>query len=183
MSNDPPQDFAEWAVGAWSELLPEMDHSFTLFGLRIEQVAATLERAQKRGLRAYLAHGIVGIDDFRTLALIRRSGDIGISVTAIAEHLSATRGAISNRLDRLEREEMFERVYSDRDRRSHQIRLNSAGIELVDEMYRTIADIHTQLFSQLTEEQRAATSEGLLVITRTTDAGTLFPRAQKAVKG
>ncbi len=161
-----PVDHAEWSIQRWEEILPEADHSFGLFGLRIEQVTDVLNSAQKRTLRRFSHYGISGIDDFRTLALIRRAGDLGMTVSELADFLGATRGAISNRIQRLYEQDILERHDCDRDRRSYKLTLNRQGKQLVDEMYHAINNVRAQFFSQLNDEQLESLSDALATIAR-----------------
>ena len=113
---------------------------------------------QQAAFRAFANRGIANRDDFRTLALLRRLGEKGASVTEIATALGVTAGTVSNRIDRLGREGLFARVPHDRDRRSHLVTLTSQGIELTDELYRAIISVHDDFLKSFNDKQASQLS-------------------------
>ena len=137
----------------WESLSAEIDGARVRTGVQIEFVSDALAARQQRALRPYTAQGIVNRDDFRTLAVIRRFGERGASITEIAEALRSSPGTISNRVDRLHREGHLARVPHDRDRRSHRIKFTPQGTELIDEMIRAMIGVHESFLASLSDAQ------------------------------
>ncbi len=138
---------------AWERLSTELNGPRIRLGVQIEFVSDALAAQQMRALRPYIGRGIANRDDFRTMAVIRRFGERGASITEIAEALRSSPGTISNRIDRLHNEGHLTRVPHDRDRRSHRIKFTPEGAALVDEMVEAMAGVHESFLASLSDAQ------------------------------
>lgn len=148
-------DYATWASESWSEIVPGQDSALTTAAVRFQMTSRLLAKAQTRQLRAFAYQGITGLEDFRTIALLRRSEAPGLQVSEIADLLRITRGATSNRLERFSDEGLIDRTQNSRDRRSHYVNLTDSGKELADVMYGSVNQAHEHFFGALEPEELA----------------------------
>ena len=146
------RDYASWAARSWAELVPDLEAEYTDITIRFQRASRQLTELQKRHLKAFAGHGITGIEDFRTMALLRRADQPGLQVSEIADMLRVTRGAVSNRLDRFEAEGYITRVANRRDRRSHFVQLTESGVELAEEMFTSLSAVHQDFFAPLVDD-------------------------------
>ncbi|MFA7415747.1 MAG: MarR family transcriptional regulator [Rhizobium sp.] len=91
---------------------------------RLFQVANTMHT---KGTKALTDLGVTTQQWIVLGELSRAQSDEGISVNKLSERLFVTRQNLSGMLDRLEREEIVERVTCDEDRRARRIRLTEKG--------------------------------------------------------
>lgn len=84
-----------------------------------------INRRIKRGLEATLAEYDLTHQDFHVLATLRNSGSR--TPGALAKYSELSTGAMTSRLDKLEREGLIRRVPSPDDRRSVVVELTDAG--------------------------------------------------------
>jgi DNA-binding MarR family transcriptional regulator len=83
----------------------------------------------------YAKHGL-GEGDFDVLATLRRAGDpFERTAGELANHTMVTSGAMSKRIDRLERAGLVSRRASEADARARVIALTPAGRELIDRAF------------------------------------------------
>ena len=91
---------------------------------------------------------------FLTLIVMNRNPDDAVSPSALAEKVGVRRATMTGLLDRLERDEMIERLAHHRDRRKIGVRLTSNGRQVLADLlpgyYRRIAKI----MANLTEKER-----------------------------
>ena len=96
-----------------------------------------------------LGHHGLSQGRFLTLIVMNRNPDDEVSPSYLAEKVGVKRATMSGLLDRLERDDMIERLAHHRDRRKIGVRLTSNGRKVLAEMlpdyYRSIAKIMTNL--------------------------------------
>lgn len=138
-------------IEQWGEQRPDLDVSpMGLIG-RLHRLAARLNDE----LRPVFAEAGLGDGDFDVLAALRRSNAEGeLTPTELGATTMVTSGAITKRIDRLERAGLVSRTVSDADARSRRVRLTPRGRRLVDELVeRHVANEH-RLVSGLGERER-----------------------------
>jgi DNA-binding MarR family transcriptional regulator len=105
--------------------------------------------------QVYGQHGL-GEGDFDVLATLRRAGEpFERTPRELADHTMVTSGAMTKRVDRLERSGLVTRRASETDGRGRVIALTQAGRELIDQAFTEhIANEH-RLLAALTPGERA----------------------------
>jgi DNA-binding MarR family transcriptional regulator len=100
--------------------------------------------------------------EFDVLATLRRSGPpYALTPTALYEATMVTSGAITARLDRLEKSGLIGRAPHPADRRGVVVQLTDKGRALIDEAVTAHVENEHQILSGLTQEERD-TLAGLL---------------------
>lgn len=124
-------DHIDRVVAEWRRERPDLDPSGLEVVARVGRVASLLEGRLAERLAA---HGI-GIPGYAVLAALRRAGPpFERTPGELSREVMLTSGAMTNRLDRLERAELVERRRPvDGDRRSIRIHLTRTGRGLIDE--------------------------------------------------
>lgn len=109
----------------------------------------------------YRKYGL-GEGDFDVLAALRRAGaPFERAPGELAEHTMVTTGAMTKRLDRLERAGLVSRRASESDGRGRVVALTGEGLELIDRTFSEHMANERRLLEVLTEEE-AARLESLL---------------------
>lgn len=160
MSSRP--DFAFRAVQGWQELLPELDTTpdeLAVF-IRLSRLLTHMDRLDERSLRAFEREGIRGIDDFLTIALMRRT-PTGLSNTELIEQLGGSKGGMSARLDRFARHGLCRSTPSPLDRRTNINTLTATGTYLADRMAEAVTNGRMVLLARLDQHQVADLSHVL----------------------
>ncbi len=123
-------DRAGRAVEQWRRERPDLDVApMELLG-RLKQVAATIN--QDRQAPVFASFGLQA-GEFDVLATLRRAGKpYRLTPTALYEATMVTSGAMTARLDRLEKAGWIERLPNPEDRRGLLIQLTDAGRKLID---------------------------------------------------
>jgi DNA-binding MarR family transcriptional regulator len=158
-SSDPTRaDHAQRVVDQWASERPDLDASPVLVIGRLHRVGLALTAEL---VKVYDDFGL-GEGDFDVLATLRRSGEpYELTPTDLMEQTMVTSGAVTKRLDRLERAGLVERRVSTDDRRSRIVALTSRGRELMDRAAEAHFANEARLLEPLTSRERA-TLAGLL---------------------
>jgi DNA-binding MarR family transcriptional regulator len=123
------RDGVDRIVAQWARERPELDPSPMEVVGRIHRVAALLET----GLRPPFAAEGLGNGDFDVLASLRRAGDpYRLSAADLTASMMVTSGAVTKRVDRLERAGLVTRTVAEHDGRGRLIGLTPRGLEVVD---------------------------------------------------
>jgi DNA-binding MarR family transcriptional regulator len=136
-SSDTPQresgggDHVDQVREQWRRVRPDLDTAPVAIVARVGRAAAYFDQS----INALMArHGLTR-SSWDVLATLRRSGPpFERSPTDLYRGLMRTSGTMTNRLKRLERDELIERVADPEDGRGLLVRLTAKGVELVDEM-------------------------------------------------
>ncbi len=139
-------------IEQWAAARPDLDVSpMGLIG-RLHRLAALLNDE----LRPIFAEAGLGDGDFDVLAALRRSDPPHeLTPGQLAATTMVTSGAMSKRIDRLERLGLVRRAVSDDDARSRRISLTEEGFALVDELLeKHVANEH-RLVAGLSEAERS----------------------------
>ncbi|GAB3656301.1 MarR family transcriptional regulator [Actinocorallia lasiicapitis] len=123
------EDAVDRMMEQWRAARPELDPSpMGVFG-RISR----LNRLLEKHINGYFGRYDLEFWEFDMLATLRRAGDDGeLTAGALLKASMVTSGAITNRIDRLERKGLVERRQDPADRRSVRVRLTGPGAELID---------------------------------------------------
>ena len=123
-------DYEDRAAADWQRERPDLDPAPLQVVGRILRVSQLLRRELAEGLERY----DLSVPGFSVLAALRRSGQpYTLTPTMLSKEVLLTSGAMTNRIDRLERAGLVERVRSEVDRRSVLVQLTPAGLQRIDE--------------------------------------------------
>ena len=154
-------------IAQWKVQRPDLDVSpMGLIG-RLHRLAARLDDE----LRPVFAAAGLGDGDFDVLASLRRNGPPHeLTPGELGATTMVTSGAITKRVDRLERAGLVTRTVSEQDARSRRIALTPKGRRLVDDLVeRHVANEH-RLVSGLSAREREHLAELLQAWGRALDA-------------
>jgi DNA-binding MarR family transcriptional regulator len=145
-------DRVDAIVAQWNRERPDVDVSPMEVVGRILRASRYLDAALERVFARYgLDFGL-----FDVLATLRRSGPpYALAPRALNRWCMLSSGAMTKRLDRLERLGLIARKANPDDRRGVQVVLSAAGLELVDEVLVAHVENEEELLEALTAEGRA----------------------------
>ncbi|MBD9367499.1 MarR family transcriptional regulator [Xanthomonas sp. XNM01] len=146
-------DRAERARAQWQRERPDLDASVMALVGRVMEAAHVLDRDWFSPLAARFE---LHRGEFDVLATLRRSGaPYALTPTGLYESLMLSSGAMTSRLDRLERKGLIERMPSPEDRRSILVRLTPAGLALIDSVLPLHVANEQQAVAALTRKEQA----------------------------
>lgn len=152
-------DRARRAQEEWQRERPDIDANVMALVGRLLQATHLLERNWFLPLAAQFE---LHQGEFDVIATLRRSGNpYAMTPTDLHEGLMLSSGAMTSRLDRLERKSLIERVPSPNDRRSTLVRLTPAGLALIDKLLPLHVANEQQALAALTQKEQAQL-DGLL---------------------
>lgn len=152
-------DRARRAQEEWQRERPDIDANVMALVGRLLQATHLLERNWFLPLAAQFE---LHQGEFDVIATLRRSGNpYSMTPTDLHEGLMLSSGAMTSRLDRLERKGLIERVPSPNDRRSTLVRLTPAGLALIDKLLPLHVANEQQAMAALTQKEQAQL-DGLL---------------------
>ena len=104
--------------------------------------------------------------EFDVIATLRRAGEpYMLTPTELFQSLLLTSGAMTSRLDRLEKAGLIQRFPSSTDRRSVQVQLTKMGLELINKILPLHIENEKQALSALSEEEQELLSSLLEKLT------------------
>ncbi|MFM2060384.1 MAG: hypothetical protein RLZZ507_54 [Cyanobacteriota bacterium] len=134
----------------WQQELPQLDTSAIGIIGRVLRIARLLEKHRESILVDY---GL-NVWSFDVLATLRRQGQpFCLKPTELYSLLMLSSGAMTNRIDRLEQDEIVTRVRDAEDRRSVMVQLTPKGIQLADTVMPILFEKEKQLLSQFTADE------------------------------
>lgn len=146
------KDRARRAREEWQRERPDIDANVMALVGRLLEATHLLERHWFLPLAAQFE---LHQGEFDVIATLRRSGrPYAMTPTGLHEGLMLSSGAMTSRLDRLERKGLIERVPSPNDRRSTLVRLTPAGLALIDKMLPLHVANEQQALSSLTQKEQ-----------------------------
>ena len=152
-----PTDSIDRIVRAWAERDPGLDAGPLEVAGRLLLCAGHLERAIVAALQPFgLSFG-----DFDVLNTLRRRGDDGTNPRDLARSSLITSGAMTSRLDRLERAGFIERRPDPGDRRGVLVQLTKPGERLAEESLHAVLAADEAFLEPLSPRQRASVAAAL----------------------
>jgi DNA-binding MarR family transcriptional regulator len=151
-------DHVDRMVQAWARTAPDLDTSPLEVAGRLLRCAVYLERSIDRALRSLgLSFG-----DFDVINTIRRRADAaGTNPRDLAASALVTSGAMTSRLDRLERAGLVERRPDPGDRRAILVRLTPQGKERAVKALEAVLAADRRFLDPLDSDDRAAVAAAL----------------------
>lgn len=154
------EDEVDRLVAAWRRERPDMDVSPMHVLSRISRLAHHLDRARKQ---AFASHRLEAWE-FDVLSALRRSGKpYQLSPGQLVHETLVTSGTMTNRVDRLAKRGLVERLPDPDDRRGVQVKLSTAGRKAVDGALDALLAHEQQLLAGLS----TAEAESLATALRT----------------
>ncbi|GAA3002339.1 MarR family winged helix-turn-helix transcriptional regulator [Streptomyces fulvorobeus] len=140
----------------WRRERPDMSPA----GLDAMALVGRIKRAEQllsKGMKpVFTEHGLE-FAEFDVLATLRRVGaPHELTAGGLLKSAMVTSGAITNRLDRLERKGLIERHPDPADRRAIRVRLTGAGLEVVDRAVVDHVANEERMLEGLTAQDRRA---------------------------
>jgi DNA-binding MarR family transcriptional regulator len=124
------RDHVDDLTEQWAGERPELDTS----ALRLSARVVRLERFLSRRIQADLDDVGLNEGEVNVLAALRRAGPpYELTPTELYQGLLVSSGAMTNRIDRLERAGLVRRIPDDTDRRRTRVALTDRGRETIDE--------------------------------------------------
>ncbi|WP_031050595.1 MarR family winged helix-turn-helix transcriptional regulator [Streptomyces sp. NRRL F-5650] len=158
MDDRQPLDHVARIQADWRRELPDVDVSPQGVIGRLHRLAA---RLTDELCRVYDHYGL-GEGEFDVLCALRRAGEpYERAPGALAAHTMVTTGAMTKRIDRLERAGLVTRRRSDGDQRGRIVALTGAGRALIDEAFADHMRNERRLLDLLSPDE-AKTLEALL---------------------
>lgn len=123
-------DHVDRIVEQWAEQRPELDTSGLRVAARVIRLQRYLDQAVSDAVRPF---GLQ-VGELNVLATLRRSGPpFQLTPTALYRGLLISSGAMTNRLDRLETNNLITRTVDPDDRRRVQVALTDRGRQVIDQ--------------------------------------------------
>jgi DNA-binding MarR family transcriptional regulator len=152
-----PTDSVDRVIQTWAERDPQLDASPLEVVGRLLLCAAHLERAIVAALQPFgLSFG-----DFDVLNTLRRRADDGTNPRELARSSLITSGAMTSRLDRLERAGLIERRPDPGDRRGVLVHLTEPGERLAEESLHAVLAADEAFLEPLSPRQRDSVAAAL----------------------
>ena len=146
------EDAVDHIAQQWAAERPDLDVGPMEVIGRIHRVGALLDI----GLREVFAQAALGNGDFDVLASLRRSGSpYELAPTELSATTMVTSGAVTKRVDRLERLGLVDRRVSETDGRGRVIGLTHQGRSLVDRLHPLHLANEDRLLDALDAKERA----------------------------
>lgn len=149
----PAPDRIASVQAAWRRERPDLDVAPQAVIGRLHRLAALLTEEL---CVVYRRHGL-GEGDFDVLAALRRAGDpFERAPGELAAHTMVTTGAMTKRIDRLERAGLVTRRRATGDGRGRVVALTPAGRELIDRAFTEHMHNEHRLMSALSRDEASA---------------------------
>jgi DNA-binding MarR family transcriptional regulator len=144
-------DSVDLILEQWARERPDLDASPMGVVGRVQRISRELERALVR----VFARFDLGQGEFDALATLRRSGEpYRLTPGALCESMMVTSGAVTKRVDRLERVGLVAREPDPDDRRGVLVGLTAEGLEMVDRVVEEHLENEQRLLADLTDAER-----------------------------
>ncbi len=152
----PQRDFVDAILGQWKKERPDLDASPMAVLGRMSRLEAHTGRLIAEELARFdLARG-----EFDVLATLRRAGaPHRLNPKALSERLMLSSGAMTNRLDQLEKRGLIRRTPDPEDRRGLLIELTAEGKALIDEALGAHLTNEEKILGALNRKERKALAE------------------------
>ncbi|MGX5845938.1 MarR family winged helix-turn-helix transcriptional regulator [Mesorhizobium sp. PL10] len=145
-------DRAAKAVEQWTRERPDLNVSPMLVLGRLNEASSLIARERLAPLFARFG---LQAGEFDVLATLRRSGSPHtLTPTALYEATMVTSGAMTNRLDRLEKAGLILRGPHPNDRRGIVVQLTENGLALIDEALTAHVANEHEILAGLTQTER-----------------------------
>lgn len=174
------RDHVDGILEQWKRELPDLDTTPMGVVGRLSRASRVLER----GLAPTFSASDLNGGEFDVLATLRRAGSpYRMTPKRLSEAAMLSSGAMTNRLDRLERAGLVARHPDPSDRRGTLVSLTAEGKDLVEKVVIEHVENERRLLDALSPEERETLSALLRKLLLPFDRGTKQPSAAQEPPG
>lgn len=139
-------------VEQWQQLGLDTDFSTVAIIARILRINKNLESRMAKLHREYdLKQG-----EFDVLAALKRSTEAALTPSQLYQTMLLSSGAMTSRLDRLEKKQLIQRQHCTQDRRSIKVSLTEQGTQLVNRAYPAHFELIESFLSPMSAKDKQA---------------------------
>ncbi|NOH46921.1 MarR family transcriptional regulator [Vibrio rotiferianus] len=154
-------DAIDRVVSQWAKEKPDLDTEPMAIMGRLMRIAKHMENRVAEVHKRY----DLKMGEFDVLATLRRSGEpYRLTPSELISSMMLTSGAMTNRLDKLEKKGLIDREHSKEDRRSVAVQLTSKGFELIDALIEQHLQAQHELMGSLTSDERGQVNQALKLL-------------------
>ncbi|CAH1584387.1 MarR family transcriptional regulator [Vibrio rotiferianus] len=154
-------DAIDRVVSQWAKEKPDLDTEPMAIMGRLMRIAKHMENHVAEVHKRY----DLKMGEFDVLATLRRSGEpYRLTPSELISSMMLTSGAMTNRLDKLEKKGLIDREHSKEDRRSVTVQLTSKGFELIDALIEQHLQAQHELMGSLTSDEREQVNQALKLL-------------------
>lgn len=153
-------DAVDAIIEQWSEARPDLEPQLGAMATigRLGRVVTHITRR----VEAVAGEFGYSVGELDVLFALRRSGPpFELTPSQLARTMMLSPAGVTNRIDRLERDELVERLLDARDRRSFRVRLTATGKGLADLMVGRHVAAEVELLDPLSDAERRALDKAL----------------------
>ncbi len=151
---DTHDDLAHQIADRWATYLPDLSRDLLTVAIRLERTLKSLDRELSHAVTPFGRHGIRNMEDFRLLAVLRRVGDEGITITEASQEIGITKASTSARVERLVQEGLVHRDESEVDRRATRLTLDPSAAQLVDDCQKATLGVYDRVLGDFTKAEQ-----------------------------
>ncbi|AGF55977.1 DNA-binding MarR family transcriptional regulator [Clostridium saccharoperbutylacetonicum] len=145
------KDNVDLIIEQWTDEIPELNTKAMAILGRLKRVAKFTERRLADNFSKFKLNS----GEFDVLATLRRSGgEFKLKPTELYNLLMVTSGAMTNRVDTLEKKGLVIRVNDTEDRRTVYVKLTEEGLKVINTAVYEHVTVEEDLLNMLTEEER-----------------------------
>lgn len=151
-------DAIDRVVEQWVKEKPELDTQPMAIMGRLIRIAKHMETR----VADLHKHYDLKMGEFDVLATLRRAGaPYRLTPSALIDSMMLTSGAMTNRLDKLEKKGLISREHSREDRRSVTVELTPEGLQLIDKLILEHVAVQQGFICGLSEEDTIQLNKAL----------------------
>ncbi|MEF1169178.1 MarR family transcriptional regulator [Vibrio campbellii] len=154
-------DAIDKVVSQWAKEKPELDTEPMAIMGRLMRIAKHMENHVAELHKRY----DLKMGEFDVLATLRRSGKpYRLTPSELISSMMLTSGAMTNRLDKLEKKGLIAREHSKEDRRSVTVELTAKGFELIDSLIEQHLQAQHELMGSLSSAEKGQVNQALKLL-------------------
>ncbi|EDL70237.1 MarR family winged helix-turn-helix transcriptional regulator [Vibrio campbellii] len=154
-------DAIDRVVSQWAKEKPELDTEPMAIMGRLMRIAKHMENHVAELHKRY----DLKMGEFDVLATLRRSGKpYRLTPSELISSMMLTSGAMTNRLDKLEKKGLIAREHSKEDRRSVTVELTTKGFELIDSLIEQHLQAQHELMGSLSSAEKGQVNQALKLL-------------------
>ncbi|MCX2789511.1 MULTISPECIES: MarR family winged helix-turn-helix transcriptional regulator [Vibrio] len=154
-------DAIDRVVSQWAKEKPELDTEPMAIMGRLMRIAKHMENHVAELHKRY----DLKMGEFDVLATLRRSGQpYRLTPSELISSMMLTSGAMTNRLDKLEKKGLIAREHSKEDRRSVTVELTAKGFELIDSLIEQHLQAQHELMGSLSNAEKGQVNQALKLL-------------------
>ncbi|EGR3263747.1 MarR family transcriptional regulator [Vibrio parahaemolyticus] len=154
-------DAIDRVVTQWAKEKPDLDTEPMAIMGRLMRIAKHMECRVADLHKQY----DLKMGEFDVLATLRRAGaPYRLTPSELIASMMLTSGAMTNRLDKLEKKGFIAREHSKEDRRSVTVELTTEGLALIESLIQEHVDVQHSLISGLSADEKSQVNQALKLL-------------------